>query len=48
MEKNIRNVLEKLNGLSLPMNSSIPFLKAAGMKLKAMLTSTLLGAQSKI
>ena len=35
-----RNVLEKLNGLGLQTNSSIPFLKAAVMKMKAMLIST--------
>ena len=39
-EKKKRNVLEKLNGLGLQTNSSIPFLKAAVMKMKAMLIST--------
>ena len=38
-EKNIRKVLERLNGLGLQTNSSIPFLKAAKMTLKAMLFS---------
>ena len=40
-KKNIRNVLERFNGLVLQTNSSIPFLKAAVMKLKSMLFSTL-------
>ena len=38
--KKERNVLEKLNDLGLKTNSSIPFLKAAVMKMKAMLIST--------
>ena len=39
--KNIRNILEKLNDLGLQTNSSKPFLKAAMMKMKAKLFSTL-------
>ena len=39
--KNIRNVIKRLNGFGLQMNSSILFLKAAAMKLKTMLFSTL-------
>ena len=35
-----RNVLEKSNVLGLETNSSIPFLKAAVMKMKTMLIST--------
>ena len=38
--KNIRNVMKRLNGFGLQMNSSILFLKAAAMKM-AMLFSTL-------
>ena len=37
----MRNVLERLNGLSLQTNSSMPFLKAALGKMKAVLLSTL-------
>ena len=40
-EKNIRNVIKRLNGFGLQMNSSILFLKAAAMKMKTMLFSTL-------
>ena len=40
MQKNIRNVLERLNNLGLQANSWIPFLKAAVIKMKAMLFST--------
>ena len=39
--KNIRNVLRTLNGLGLQKNSSISFLKAAVMKIKDILFSTL-------
>ena len=35
--KSIRNVLERLNGLGLETNLLMPFLKAAVMKMKAML-----------
>ena len=38
---NIRNVLERLNGFCLQTNASMPFLKEAVMKVKAMLFSTL-------
>ena len=37
----IRNVIKRLNGFGLQMNSSILFLKAAAMKMKTMLFSTL-------
>ena len=37
-----RNILEKLNSLGLQINSSICFLKAAVIKMRAMLFSTLL------
>ena len=39
-EKKKKKVLEKLNGLGLQTNSLILFLKAAVMKMKAMLIST--------
>ena len=39
-KKYIRKVLEKLNGLDLQINVSILSLKAAVMKMKAMLFST--------
>ena len=35
--KNIRNAIERLNGWGLQTNSSIIFLNAAAMKMKAML-----------
>ena len=38
-KKKKRNIVEKLNGSGLQANSSIPFLKAAVMKMKAMLIS---------
>ena len=41
MEKNIKKVLGRLNDLVLQANLSVPFLKAAVMKMKAMLTTTL-------
>ena len=37
----IRNVIKRLNGFGLQMNSSILFLEAAAMKMKTMLFSTL-------
>ena len=40
-KNNKKNVLERLNSLVLQKNSSIPFLKAALMKIKAILFSTL-------
>ena len=40
-EKNIKKVLGRLNDLVLQANLSVPFLKAAVMKMKAMLTTTL-------
>ena len=40
-KKNIRNVLHRLNGLGLQTNSMIPFLKAAVMKMKAIIFITL-------
>ena len=39
--KNISNVLERLNSLSLGTNSLISFLKVAVMKMKAMLLNIL-------
>ena len=45
--RNIRNILERLNDLDLQMNSLIAFLKAAVMKMKAMLFSTLVTVRQK-
>ena len=39
--KNIRNILERLNNLGFQTNSLMPFLKAALMKMKAVLFSAL-------
>ena len=39
--KNIRNALERLSGLGLQTNSSIPFLKAAAMIMSAVFFSIL-------